>query len=206
MHVAERPVFEQIANINDAFDMIDLPAIHRQPGIFRFDHRVANGFERRAGFDRNDIGSRRHDFDGGSGAKPDDRLNEFALALFDDPFLLADVEQGLQLVFSIVELGLFHFFFGFRRRIALKEAEPAQDRVGHKAQRRFDQPQQGTQPEQRSRRFVLRQGVGQNLTKQDHGQNHPAEGQRQEMIRADAKRKGIDQDGDRSDRKMNPKG
>src|SRR5262249_27976719 len=86
MRFAELPVFQQVAHVNYALYVVHLAAVNGQPRIFRFDHQVAHGFERRAGLDGDDARTRRHHFPGRAVAEADDRLNQLAFVLFDNTF------------------------------------------------------------------------------------------------------------------------
>src|SRR5262245_7749910 len=95
IHFAELPVFQEVAHIDHALDVLHLAAVNGQPRIFRFDHQVAHGFERRAGLDGDDVRTRRHHLSGSAVAEADDRLNQLALVLFDDALFFAHVEERL---------------------------------------------------------------------------------------------------------------
>src|SRR5262245_29289785 len=198
---AELPVFEQVAHVNHAFDIIHLAAVNGQPRIFRFNHQVAHGFERRAGLDGDDTRTRRHHFTGGAVAEADDRLNQFTFILFDDPLFFADVEQRLQLhVFAALLLRL-----SLERRftLALLAAKRAVDEVRDEAQRRPQYLQRESQSQQGARRVFLAEDHRQYLPEQNDRQDHSGERQRQKMLGVDLVRYRADQNRDRSDRNVN---
>src|SRR5215813_2780511 len=124
---AELPVFQQVAHIDHAFDVVHLAVVNGQARILRFDHQVAHGFERRAGLDGDDVRARRHHLSGGAGAEADDRLNQLSFVLFNDALFLAHVEQRLQ--FDVVAALFLGFGLGQGFRLALLASEHAVDDV-----------------------------------------------------------------------------
>ena len=104
------PALQQVAHVDDAFDVVDLFAIDRQARILRFDHHVA-GFTHGRGYRHgHDVRPRRHHFAHARVAKFDDRMNQFALFFFENSFCFADIDQRLDVVAVVVFLILFAVF------------------------------------------------------------------------------------------------
>src|SRR5262245_43766383 len=198
---AELPVFQQVAHVDHALDVIHLAAVNWQTRIFRLDHQVAHGFERRAGLDGDDVRARRHHLPGGTVAEADDRLNQLAFILLDDAFFFTHVEQRLQFdVFAALLLGLGRRGdFG----LALLAPKRAVDEVRDETEHGPQQLQRESQLEQRTRRVVLGGDHRQYLPEQDDRQDHSGERHRQEMLGVELIRYRADQDRDRGDRNVN---
>src|ERR1044071_4391604 len=102
---------QQVAHVDDAFDVIQVLAINGQARVLRFDDQLARVGDGRAHVQRDHLQARAHDFADQRIAELDDRLDHLAFALFDDALFLADVDEGLNLAQGLVfALGLFFFF------------------------------------------------------------------------------------------------
>ncbi len=86
---------EHVANVDEAGDLIDILFVNRDARVLLVDHHLAQFLERRVLADGDDARARRHHFAHGGIAERDHRLDQLAVAFFDDAFFFAGGDQGV---------------------------------------------------------------------------------------------------------------
>ena len=80
---------EHVAHVHEAADLIDIIFVNRDARVLLVDHELAQFLERRVLADGDDARARRHDFAHRLVAERDHRLDQLAVAFFDDAFFFA---------------------------------------------------------------------------------------------------------------------
>src|SRR6187399_344502 len=106
------PDTEQITFMDDAFDIVQVIAKHRNPGVSTRGDQLHQLFHRRIDFQRNDMGSGRHHFPGNLVSELHDRLNHLARVLLENSLFLPGVDECLNFLLRRFFLFIwFHDFF-----------------------------------------------------------------------------------------------
>ena len=88
---------EHVADVHEARDLIDIIFVNRNARVLLMDHDLAQLLERCILADGDNARARRHDFADRRVAERDYRLDQLAVALFNDAFFFTGGDQGVNM-------------------------------------------------------------------------------------------------------------
>src|SRR3989475_6476308 len=110
--VAPLPDAQQIAFVNDAFNIVEVIAINGNPGMTLVDHKLKQFLHRRVYVDCHNLSARCHYISRHDVAELQDRLDHFAFVAFQNSFFLAGIDERLNLFFrGFLFLSRFYLIF-----------------------------------------------------------------------------------------------